>query len=80
MKIIGISDCGTCPWCVFDDHVIPERWGKHWCGKLNREVTPNAIPRECPLADSPSVNLAPRFSWDTPAWDTPESEKGQPHG
>ena len=52
MKNITISKCKDCPFHIHDDETKKERWGRHWCEKLNQEVQSNHIPNTCPLPDS----------------------------
>ena len=50
-KIIQIFACSHCPHQIFDDNTIEERYGKHWCYKIDKEVPENTISKDCPLSD-----------------------------
>ena len=51
-KIVIIKDCISCPFCIFDDGEVYERWGKYWCQRLDREVLSENIPNDCPLENA----------------------------
>lgn len=50
-KIIQIFACEQCPFHIFDDNNVEERYGKSWCNKIDKEVPENSISTECPLSD-----------------------------
>lgn len=50
-KTIQIFACEHCPFHIFDDNGIEERYGKYWCNKIDKEVPQESISEDCPLSD-----------------------------
>lgn len=57
-KIIQIFTCEQCPFYIFDDNGVEERYGKPWCDKIDKEVPEKSISEDCPLSDD-VVNVIP---------------------
>lgn len=53
-KVVVIHNCNDCPFHFFDADE-PHKWGKHWCDKLDREISVESekeIDPDCPLEDA----------------------------
>lgn len=57
-KIIQIFSCEQCPFYIFDDNSVEERYTKPWCNKIDKEVPEKSISEDCSLEDE-VVNVVP---------------------
>ena len=49
-KILVITECPECKYIIDTRHSTKsEKWGKHWCSKLDEEAGLTTIRTDCPL-------------------------------
>ena len=48
-KVMVVEKCPDCKFHIFDDGCVEERWSKHWCMDLDKEVAEDSIDPNCKL-------------------------------